>query len=185
MNQKISMQEKFSLAHQNYWRDLYMHAFFRISDPETGADLVQDTFMKTWNYIKNGGKILMMRAFLYHILNNLIIDEYRKRKHKASSLDVLLENGYEPVTDEHNHIIDTLDGNTTAKLINELPQKYQSVLRMHYLEHLSLDEMSHKTGQSKNTIAVQVHRGLKKLKILYENPNSKTKKQDDVSPPSG
>lgn len=163
------MQEKFSTALSNYQRDLYTHAFFRVNDREIGKDLVQDTFMKTWNYLKNGGRIIMMRAFLYHILNNLIIDEYRKRKHKAASLDSLLETGYEPMTDEHLHVIDTLDGKTTADLIIQLPQKYESVLRMHYLEHLSLDEMSKKTGQSKNTIAVQAHRGLKKLKILYEN----------------
>jgi len=32
-----------------------------------------------------------MRAFLYHILNDLIVDEYRK--HKASSLTLLMEKG--------------------------------------------------------------------------------------------
>jgi RNA polymerase sigma-70 factor, ECF subfamily len=149
---------------------LSMHAFFRVSDAEVGKDLVQDTFMKAWNYIKNGGKIIMMRAFLYHILNNLIVDEYRKRKHKATSLDNLLEAGFEPTTEEHIHIVDTLDGRTTGELIKKLPSKYQSVLSLHYLEHLSLDEISKKTGQSKNTIAVQIHRGLKKLKKLYENP---------------
>src|SRR5437763_1367624 len=101
MNQKTMMQEKFSMALHDYQRDLNIHAFFRVNDPEIGKDLVQDTFMKTWNYIKNGGKIMMMRAFLYHILNNLIVDEYRKRKHKATSLDNLLEAGYEPVTEEH------------------------------------------------------------------------------------
>ena len=162
------------MALLNYQRDLNMHAFFRVNDYEIGKDLVQDTFMKTWNYLKNGGKIIMMRAFLYHILNNLIIDEYRRRKHKAASLDTLLETGYEPVTDEHLHLVDRLDGKTTAMLISKLPPKYERVLRMHYLEHLSLDEMSKKTGQSKNTMAVQVHRGLKKLKTLYENPNNKS-----------
>ncbi len=164
------MQQQFFAAHNDFRRDLSLHAFFRVNDREVGEDLVQDTFMKAWNYIKNGGQIQMMRAFLYHILNNLIIDEYRKRKHKANSLDVLLESGYEPMTEEHTHLIDTLDGKTTAKLITELPIKYQNVLQMHYLEHLSLDEMSNKTKQSKNTLAVQIHRGLKKLKILYENP---------------
>jgi len=170
MDPKMTMKQQFFVAHHNFRRDLSLHAFFRVNDREIGEDLVQDTFMKTWNYINNGGKIQMIRAFLYHILNNLIIDEYRKRKHKANSLDLLLENGYEPVTEEHAHLIDRLDGNTTAKLISELPPKYQSVLRMHYIEHLSLDEMSSRTKQSKNTMAVQFHRGLKKLKILYENP---------------
>lgn len=41
-----------------------------------------------------GGKIDAMKAFLYHILNNLIVDEYRKRK--TVSLDLLLEKGFDP-----------------------------------------------------------------------------------------
>lgn len=32
-----------------------------------------------------------MKAFPYHVLNNLIVDEYRKRK--TASLDDLLEKG--------------------------------------------------------------------------------------------
>ncbi len=40
---------------------------------------------------------------------------------------------------------------------------------MKYMQDLSLKEISILTGQSKNTIAVQLHRGLEKLKILYKH----------------
>ncbi len=42
-------------------------------------------------------------------------------------------------------------------------------MRMRFVKTLSLKEISLITGQTKNTIAVQIHRGLEKLKILY-NP---------------
>jgi DNA-directed RNA polymerase specialized sigma24 family protein len=38
---------------------------------------------------------------------------------------------------------------------------------MKYIQHLSIEEMSAITGQSKNVITVQAHRGLAKLKTLY------------------
>jgi DNA-directed RNA polymerase specialized sigma24 family protein len=38
---------------------------------------------------------------------------------------------------------------------------------MRYVQDLYLKEMALLTGQSKKTLAVQVHRGLKKLKELY------------------
>ncbi len=38
---------------------------------------------------------------------------------------------------------------------------------MRYVEDMSFAEMSLATGQTKNALAVQVHRGLAKLKILY------------------
>jgi DNA-directed RNA polymerase specialized sigma24 family protein len=46
---------------------------------------------------------------------------------------------------------------------------YQKVMRMRYMQDLSLAEMSLVTGQSRNTIAVQLHRGLAKLKLLYNH----------------
>jgi len=40
-------------------------------------------------------------------------------------------------------------------------------MRMKYVEDMSLDEMSEETGKTKNSLAVQIHRGLEKLKVLY------------------
>lgn len=54
-------------------------------------------------------------------------------------------------------------------LIACLPQKYIKIMRMRYIQDLSLKEISLITGQSKNTIAVQVHRGLNKLRLLYNH----------------
>ncbi len=161
--QQIMLDE----AHFSYEKDLNMHAFFKTNDQSLGEDLVQDTFMKTWKYILKGGKIEIMKAFLYHILNGLIIDEYRK--HKTTSLDALVEKGFEPSTGEGDRIFNIIDGKIAILLIRRLPKKYQEVMRMRYVQDLSLKEISIITGRSKNTIAVQTYRGLEKLKELYKN----------------
>lgn len=166
--QKIQQQGVLTTAHNNYGKGLSSHAFFKVNNRATSEDLVQDTFMKTWNYLVKGGKIDVMKSFLYHILNNLIIDEYRKRK--IASLDVLIEKGYEPSSNPSESLFNILDGKKALLLIQRLPQKYQKVMRMRYVQDLSLKEMSLVTGQSKNTIAVQLHRGLAKLKLLYKYP---------------
>lgn len=106
-----------------------------------------------------------MKSFLYHVLNNLIIDEYRKRK--TLSLDLLLEKGYEPSAGDPKKLFDFLDGKAAMLLINGLPITYQRVMRMRYVQDLTIEEISKLTGQSKNSIAVQAHRGLEKLKLLY------------------
>ena len=141
------------------------YSFFKVHNHATSDDLVQDTFIKTWSYLAKGGKIEIMKAFLYHILNQLIIDEYRK--HKATSLDVLLEKGYEPSVDHSERVFNVFDGKAALLLIQHLPTKYQTVMRMRYAQDLSLREISLITGQSTNAVAVQAHRGLIKLKKLY------------------
>ncbi len=155
-----------TMAHHDFEKGLNMYAFFKVRNRATSEDLVQDTFVKTWGYLAKGGKIELMKAFLYHVLNHLIIDEYRK--HKITSLDTLVDKGFEPAVEQEENLFNVLDGKTLVILIKQLPVKYIRVMQMRYIQNLTLKEMSLITGQSKNTIAVQVHRGLEKLKLLYK-----------------
>ncbi|MFA7252508.1 MAG: RNA polymerase sigma factor [Candidatus Paceibacterota bacterium] len=164
--QTIDQQEILTIAHRDFQKGLNARAFFKLSDHALSESMVQETFMKTWLYLVKGGKIDLMKAFLYHVLNNLIIDEYRKRK--TSSLDTLLEKGFEPSTGNSDPLINFLDGKTAIILIQRLPEIYRQVMRLRYVQDLSLHEISLVTGQSKNAITVQLHRGLKKLKVIYE-----------------
>ena len=109
----------------------------------------------------------MMKAFLYHVLNNLIVDEYRKRK--TTSLDDLIDKGFEPSENVSERLFDHLDGSAALLLIKRLPKKHQEVMHMRYVQFLSLKEMSLIIGQPRATVAVQAHRGLEKLKELYKN----------------
>jgi RNA polymerase sigma factor (sigma-70 family) len=104
-------------------------------------------------------------AFLYHILNNLIIDEYRK--HKTVSLDNLSEKGFEPTEGSTDSLFNFLDGKRAVLLIQNLPQKYKQMVNLRYVKELTIEEIAKITGQSKNTVAVQSHRGLAKLRQLY------------------
>ncbi len=162
-----TLQSELTVAHHDYEHGLNARALFKVQNQATSEDLVQVTFMKTWVYLAKGGKIDIMKAFLHHVLNGLIIDEYRKRK--TTSLDSLLEKGFEPSYDNNERTLDVFDGKIAIDLINHLPKKYQKVMRMRYVQELTLKEMSLITGQSKNTIAVQAHRGLEKMKELYMN----------------
>ena len=157
--------EILTAAYRSYAKLLKQYAFFKMRDPMLGEDLVQDTFLKTWMYLVKGGKINTMKAFLYHILNNLIVDEYRKRK--TVSLDFLLEKGFEPGTDQSERLFNFLDGKKVLSSIEYLPKKYKKIMRMRYVKGLSLKEMSRISGESRNTLAVQAHRGLEKLKLQY------------------
>ncbi len=168
--QTIIQQKMLSVAHHDFNKGLNLHAFFRVNSHETGEDLVQETFLKTWKYLVRGGKIDIIKPFLYHVLNNLIVDEYRKKK--AVSLDVLAEDGFDPSPNESESekLFDILDGKTASLLIQKLPETYVKIMRMRFIQDLTLKEISLITGETKNAIAVKVHRGLEKLKILYKSP---------------
>ena len=152
-------------AHNDFQNSLSKYAYFKLSSHTVSQDLVQETFMKTWIYLVRGGKVHIMKAFLYHVLNNLIIDEYRKRK--TFSLDALLEKGFEPENFEPENVADVVGEKNVIFLVTKLPEKYRNIINMRYIQDLSLDEICQITGQSKKTISVQIFRGVEKLKTLY------------------
>lgn len=169
LKRESQKKSQLSDAHRDYEKCLIAHALFKISNKATSEDLVQATFIKTWSYIAKGGAIKEMRAFLYHVLDQLIIDEYRKRK--MISLDALIERGLEIKIDKQAGAYDISEEKMAIASIGDLPEKYKKVVHMHYAQDMSIKNISKMTGQSENCISVQLHRGYEKLKLLIKEKN--------------
>lgn len=170
----LAKQDVFLTAgYVDFGRGLNRYARSRTNNMETADDLVQNTFLKTWKYIVKGGKVDMMEAFLYHILKALVIDEYRRKK--STSLDVLLDKGFEVAIDETERLANIIDGKQAIDLIGELPFLYQKIMRLRYVNDLSIKEIALITGQTRNTVAVQAHRGLEQLRVLHAVREAKSR----------
>lgn len=159
----------FEKAYSQYEKELRAYSLSKTNNKALAQDLVQETFLKAWSYIADGKEIETMKAFLYRILNCLIVNEYRKRK--SVSLDEMHEQNFDPTDPEEiEHNIDEIDGHLLIPIIQKLPEKYQKVLLGRYHYNLSLDEISMMTKQTKNTVTVQLKRAVEKLKELCPPP---------------
>lgn len=161
---KQTTNEIFTQAYGDFEQSLLKRSFFKVNNRALAGDLVQATFLNTWKYLVKYGKIDSMRAFLFHVLNNLIVDEYRKNK--PVSLDLMTEGGFQLAVDDSDRLVNKIDGKTAMLLIPLLTKKHREVITMRYIEDMSLGDIATKTKQSKNTVAVQIHRGAEKLAIL-------------------
>lgn len=171
-------EERFLTAFTEYNDALFRHATLRISDREKAIDLVHDTFTKVWTYIRSGHEVENFRPFLYKVLNNLIIDEYRKQK--EASLDALFERegvdeGSFPELSESSveALAATIDGKQAMSLIATLPDVYREVLILKFVDGLGPREMSTLIEESENVISVRIHRGLKLLRDIIETETAK------------
>ncbi len=167
-------EKQFTDAFERYADDLFRHCVLRLSDRERAAELIQDTFLRSLEYVKQGEEILDMRAFLYRTLRNLIIDEYRKKK--SVSLEAMLETKEEYQADIPDESLDLLeeamdrfDSARALRALRALPEPYREALVLRYNESLSLKEVADICGESENTVSVRIHRGLKKLREIMEN----------------
>lgn len=165
----------FEEAFSAYADELFRHAFFRLSDRERAVDLVQDCFLRAYDYARRAA-IDDMRAFLYRTLRNLIIDEYRKKK--SYSLDALLEDEERNTeallpTDDTNTVeaaMERLDARAALRKVAELPPDYSEVLMLRYVDGLTPTEIAERINVSENLVSVRIHRALKALRILIETP---------------
>jgi RNA polymerase sigma-70 factor, ECF subfamily len=168
-----SQEDRFLQAFHEYGDALFRHAMLRISDRERAIDLVHDTFTKVWSYVKNGHSVEQYRPFLYKVLNNLIIDEYRKQREQ--SLDALLaEEGVsegsfpELIENTTEALAATLDGKQAFELVTTLPDVYREVLLLRFVDGLGPKEISELVEESENVVSVRIHRGLKMLRDIME-----------------
>jgi RNA polymerase sigma-70 factor (ECF subfamily) len=171
-----SSQEKaFLEAFEAHSDALFRHAYFRVSDRERAYDLTQDTYLKAWDYIVQGGEVKQYKSFLYRILHNLIIDSYRKKS--SRSLDELLENEATAAATEERlsegsvrEAEERLDEEALIvkirERIPELPEHYREVLTLRFVDGFGTGEIAEMVGVSENVVSVRIHRGIAKLKIL-------------------
>lgn len=166
-----SHEARFLKAFEEYNDALFRHAFLRISDRERAVDIVHDTYTKVWTYVRQGYEIEQFRPFLYKVLNNLIIDEYRKKR--ESSLDALLEiEGVDPgqfddlTEDTTEKMAATLDGKKAFEELQRLPDEYREVIILRFVDELGPKEISALIEESENTVSVRLHRGLALLRKL-------------------
>ena len=166
-----SHEERFLKAFDEYADPLFRHAVYRLSDRERAIEIVHDTFTKVWSYIRNGHEIDSFKPFLYKVMNNLIIDEYRRRK--ELSLDAILsEEGVDEGSFAELHegsveeLTFLLDAKKASELLEELPLVYREVLVLRFVDGLGPKEISELIEESENVVSVRIHRGLKILKDM-------------------
>lgn len=174
-----SHEERFLKAFDDYGDALFRHAVLRLSDRERALEIVQDTFMKAWGYVREGNTIDSYRPFLYKILGNLIIDEYRKRR--TESLDALLEGegtdpGRFPELSEGSleEVMVAIDARLLVEAVQELPAIYREVLTLRFVDGLGPKDIAALIEETENVVSVRINRGIKLLKEVVHHDEHKT-----------
>lgn len=159
----MQIQDEFLKAYDEYSNAIFRHCYFRIGERELAKDLMQETFMRTWQYLTQKKYPENIRAFIYRVANNLIIDEVRKKR--AFSLEEKIEHGFAPSAPDEN-IKDNIDGKSLFILLEKLDREYREVVVMRYIDDLSPREIAELLGVSANVISVRINRALQKLRTF-------------------
>lgn len=168
MGSSFDKKEEFVKAYDQHADAIFRYCHFRISNRELAKDLTQETFTKAWKYIADGKEIENIKAFLFKIAGNLVIDEYRKVK--QSSLEELQErDGFDVESKDDEKIVFSSEVERVRLVIEELPDKYKEVITMRYVSDLSPKEIAEAIGESENVVSVRLNRAVKKMRELLRS----------------
>lgn len=166
-------QKAFEELYDKNADDIYRFIFFKTGKKEDANDLCSLSFLKTWEYIQKSSlsNKETLRALLYKITRNVIIDHYRSSRQDNVSLDDD-ENKIDVVDDSIDielEISTQIDYEILSKKMMEIKNEYREIVVMRYVNELSLDEIAEITGKKKMNIRVLLHRALKALKDVMDN----------------
>lgn len=161
------MEKEFLKAYNDFADAIFRYCYFRVGDREAAKDIMQETFTKTWQYIViKEGEVENIRAFLYKIATNLIID--RSRKKKPVSLDELESQGFEPSYEGKEDIYKQIEGREIMDKLKLLDDKDSEIIIMRFIDDLPVKEIAEIINETENNTSVKIHRVLKKLKQIIE-----------------
>lgn len=145
--------------------DRYQAAFLRkalsiIHDPRDAEEIVQDTFTKIYLHAgtftpQDGAKF---SSWGYRILMNTAFTYYQKRM-KAGARFAALDPDFEQFVADKDS--DTAQGEVSdgvERILARLPGHFAKVLRLHYLERWSHQDIADETGEAVGTIKARIHR---------------------------
>lgn len=161
-------QQAFEELYDKNADDIYRFIFFKTGKREDANDLSSLAFLKTWEHIQKNtlSNRETLRALLYKITRNVIIDHYRSNRQESISLDV--EENKIDVVDENidieSEISTQIDYEILSKKMMEIKNEYREIVIMRYVNELSLDEIAEITGKKKMNVRVLLHRAIKALK---------------------
>lgn len=143
----------------------YQDAFLRkargiLRSEEDAEEIVQDAFTKIYMHSdkfkpQEGAKF---SSWAYRILMNTAFTRYQKRVkegQRVMNLDPEFEQ-FIGEKKEHSGFEERRDG--IERVLNRMPGHFVYVLRLHYLERWSHQDIADETGETVGTIKARIHR---------------------------
>lgn len=174
----VSQTQKsaFIAAYERYADSIYRYCLCRVNSRNSAEDLTQETFIRAWEYISRGKEIRQIRAFLFEVCRNLIIDFYRKKGRRERSLEEFLEKrGVPPQLsyDARQEMESQSSLREIMEVMAELSQSDQDILIMRFVEDFKPREIAQTLRINNKNASARIKRAVFRLnKILAKNNKS-------------
>jgi len=143
----------------------------RYLPPEVVDDLRQETFTRVIRTLRSEGGIRQadrLGAFVNSVCNNVLSEHFR-----SATRNVPLEPDHAEAPDKvmnlERWIISDETQRAVRRLLAQLPERDQDILRSVFLEELDKDEVCRRFGVGRDYLRVLVHRAKEKFRVAMRS----------------
>ncbi|MDZ7659965.1 MULTISPECIES: sigma-70 family RNA polymerase sigma factor [Fodinibius] len=185
--EEIQKQEDFEEEIVPHLDAMYNFALRLTSDPSDAEDLVQDTIVKAFRFFSSYEKGTNAKAWLFRILKNSYINNYRKQSKQPNQVDYdEVSEFYETIRADRTDTSDLEDkmfrelvDDDISQALEELPEDFRTVVLLCDVEGFTYEEIANMLDVPIGTIRSRLHRGRNLLKAqLKEYAEKRGYKED-------
>ncbi|MGE0770160.1 MAG: sigma-70 family RNA polymerase sigma factor [Cyclobacteriaceae bacterium] len=165
-------KEIFNTEFLPHINSMYNFGYRLTLDEDDAKDLVQDTYMKAYRFIESFQRGTNAKAWLFRILKNSFINEYRKKSKEPSKVDYQEVESYynsddvdrQITTDLRVESLQDMIGDEISNALNALDVDFRTVIILCDLEGFKYDEMAKILDIPIGTVRSRLHRARNLLK---------------------
>lgn len=173
---EMTLSEKHRLFEEEFLphiEALHTFAYHLALDDDTANDLVQDTYLKAFRFIEQYDRGTNAKAWLFKILKNAFINEYRRKKRQPVHVDfedVRIGQDTEDAgstdsyVDLREDLFHYLIGDEVSQAINAMPVEFRTVILLCDVEDFSYEEIAAILDIPIGTVRSRLHRARNTLK---------------------
>jgi RNA polymerase sigma-70 factor, ECF subfamily len=145
---------------EDYKSSLLGYIQKRVADKQDAEDILQDILLKSYQFCAKGKAVLHLKAWLFKITQNTIIDYYKKNK-RPIPIEI------DRTNDTHEHSLVGEASDYIKELLKLLPEEYALPLYMSDLENIDQKTIAEKLNLSLPNTKSRIQRGRLKLKERF------------------
>ncbi len=162
----------FGEVYDLYIKRIFRFVYFKVPTKQEAEDITSEVFLRAWKYLQEN-RVEYIRAFLYQIARNAVMDFYREQ----AKMDITRDEGVLENIEDDNDLVGTIELKADLAEVLEalklLKDEYQEVVIMKYLDDMSTKEIASVLRKKPGSVRVQIHRALNALREQLEDQKQK------------
>jgi RNA polymerase sigma-70 factor (ECF subfamily) len=160
---------------------LYRTALRMTRNESDAEDLVQEAYLRAFRSLHQFTEGTNLRAWLFRILTNTYINDYRRRQRRPTSsslddieefylYDHLIDSGVQPTSERPEDIVMTkLSVSSVIDAIESLPEEFRQVVLLADVEGFAYREIAEIVDIPVGTVMSRLYRARRRLqRLLYD-----------------